>query len=116
MQRASAELRLCSQPCCRHRSQGFVWLPGNLSAWKSHSFTSAPGKFGGRCICEVQSLTLRQMVLSCAARKSTSKESGVTVHGEMSGTKTVPQLCPSPFSAWLVSLSFLIPPNQRWPT
>lgn len=73
---------------CRHS-------PGDLSAWKSPSFASAPGKFRGSWLCEVQWLTLAQMMVSCA----------VTVRGEMCGTKTVPQFCPSPaFSTWPVSL------------
>lgn len=34
-----------------------------------------------------------------------SEERAVTVHGEMAGTKTVPQFCPSPaLPPWLMSL------------
>lgn len=91
MQRGSAGVELSSALL---RVTGVALAAWDLSAWKGPGFASAPGEFRGSWICE--GLTLSHMVLSCA----------VTVRGEMSGAKTVPQSCPSPaFSTWLVPLT-----------
>lgn len=49
-------------------------------------------------------LTLRQMVCPVLPGKAPVRK--VTVHGEMSGTKTVPQFCPSPAFPTCLSYSF----------